>query len=247
MGFHLPAVYAQLLSSDMGTLFVSPDDIALDCASCGNHDLGMTCKARLGSRSAEGAQEGKCCYYRPFLPNYLVGGILKSLAGQAVRQIERMIRDREWALPIGLCPPPQFVVEYRRGEMGNLSGLRNHLCPFFDPMLRACSIWDFRDAICAAYFCNYEGSDEKAWLDWRDRLFLLQSELAAEALLRLGWLPDEFSGLWPAADGRAVEDLGVSSEIAPEAYRRIWREYAGRQSEFYQLCYERLAARDQPS
>jgi hypothetical protein len=55
----------------------------------------------------------KCCTFQPFLPNYLVGAILKSnLSGKKV--IQKMISKKRDCLPIGIVAPLDYQIKFNK-------------------------------------------------------------------------------------------------------------------------------------
>src|SRR4051812_8134014 len=112
----------------------------------------------------------KCCTFQPFLPNYLVGAILKSnLSGKKV--IQKMISKKRDCLPIGIVAPLDYQIKFNkhRKQFGKHADL---LCPYFDRKQKNCGIWKFRGVVCTSFFCesSYGKKGKAFWNQFSDYL-----------------------------------------------------------------------------
>lgn len=189
----------------------------------------------------------KCCTYHPVLPNYAVGGLLADESAEGAegrRRIRDKIAQRIGVTPLALLPSAKDRLLYRHG-MAGFGRAHALLCPFLEQERGACTVWKFREAACATWFCKHErGQDALSfWHELRDYLLLTQGLLSAFALRSLGWDVDRI----PRVTGR-VSDLDARDldEMAPDsaAYAATWGEWAMREEELYRSAYEVVRALD---
>jgi hypothetical protein len=117
----LPAFYTQILPNEILGLEINETK-----ATCDKCIMAPKYKPDL-----------KCCTFQPFLPNYLVGAILKSnLLGKTV--IQKMIARKKDCLPIGIVAPLDYQLKFNkhRKQFGKHEDL---LCPYFDKKLK--NLW----------------------------------------------------------------------------------------------------------
>jgi Fe-S-cluster containining protein len=237
----LPSLYQNLLPGFFRQDV--PEETKATCATC------AMCKD-----SAQGAVESvdgvnrffrpdtKCCTYYPRLPNYLVGALLsdeRPELAEGRRRVEEKIAARIGVGPQWMRPPARFQLLYKNGHQffGRTASMR---CPYFVLDTGGCSIWAYREAVCSTFFCKYvAGADgRKFWMSLKTYLTLAEIQLSRWTALQL--LPDYILSGKDRADihttALTVEDL---DDTAPPAkvYNELWKEYAGREAEYYRACY----------
>lgn len=181
----------------------------------------------------------KCCTFVPSLPNFRVGAILTDQDPATARGRETVlarIRARDGATPMLLGPARAYGVIYSRlgGEVFGKD--RSLVCPHYDA--GRCSIWKWREAVCATYFCRFDRAEagRSVWNAVRRLLNSLETAVARHCALGTG------------VDGPALEAIITLDEAAregaltrvttPERIERAWGGFRGREEEFYVRCWE---------
>ncbi len=134
---------------------------SLDCVNCE-----MSCGVK-----AVYKPDLKCCTYHPFLPNYLVGGVLAEGDSYAQAQIKKQIKELKFITPMGIVAPEayQFKFSYKKVEdYGNDESL---LCPYYDQ--GSCSVWQFRSSECQQFHCrsDYGHKGLSFWKEFGESLY----------------------------------------------------------------------------
>jgi hypothetical protein len=210
-----------------------------DCAMCARPTV------RPGPRSHYFDPSTKCCTYVPDLHNFLVGRILSDddpAARTGRTRVEQAIREGIAVTPLGLGRPPVFSLLYANGSnaFGRSQSLR---CPYFIEDGGRCGVWRHRESTCMTWFCKHvRGSVGFAF--WRDGLHrllrVIEVDLARWCVLEIG-LSDE--ALRHLSDREAwtqvAEPLNaeaIDHRVEAERYAQIWREWRGREVEFFVRC-----------
>ena len=200
----------------------------------------------------------KCCSFVPTLPNFLVGRILLERGrGAAERSgrasVEARIRAGVGVSPLGVSPPPTFVVLYRSAAeaFGRARALR---CPHFVEEGGLCGIWKHRNSTCATWFCKFvRGQTGRAfWRELQEFLAAIERSLTRFALLEIDPGPESLAALYPPTSslGAPAESLtagDLDGEVEPERRRTLWGRFLGRERELYQRAarlVDRLAWAD---
>ncbi len=134
--------------------------------------------------------------------------------------------------------PPAYWLRY--GAAPSAFGrARDLLCPYFDE--GRCTVWSFREAVCATYYCKHEqGADGLAfWQAVRQYLAELGEALVTHALLELGFGPEQ-SLERPAADLTPEELDGLPLPAAE--YGARWGRWAGREEDCFREAHRVVAA-----
>ncbi|MBI4345565.1 MAG: hypothetical protein HY553_01840 [Elusimicrobia bacterium] len=181
----------------------------------------------------------KCCTFVPSLPNFRVGAILSDADPAAARGRETVlarIRARDGATPLVLAPPRSFGVLYARLGAEVFGKDRGYLCPHYDA--GRCSIWKWRESVCATYYCRFDRGEtgRSLWNGVRRLLNTLENAVARQCALGAG-----IDG--PALDALIVfdeagRDGSMTRVTTPERVDRSWGEFRGREEEFYARCWE---------
>ncbi len=225
-----------------------PSETKATCASC-----------TMCASSAQGAVESvdgvsrlfrpdtKCCTYYPRLPNFLVGALLaddSEAMAEGNRRVREKLASRVGVTPQWLSPPARYTFLYRNARQffGRTSSLR---CPFYESSQGGCTIWAYREAVCSTFFCKYVAGEDgrKFWMTLKTWLSLAEIQLSRYAVLQL--LPDYvLSGRDKPERGPEVltpEDLD-ERPLPEKEYAALWGKWAGRESGFYQACFELVRA-----
>jgi hypothetical protein len=193
------------------------------------------------------APKVKCCTYHPLLPNYAVGGLLLDETAEGAegrRRIREKIAQRIGIAPLGILPPGKHRLLYRFGKDG-FGRAKALACPYLDQEQGQCTVWAYREAVCATWFCKYNNGRDglSFWTQLRDYLLGLESVLSAHALHELGWDADEIISALPAKLELSARDL---DDEPPDlrTYEELWGDWAGREQEFYERAFEVVRALD---
>ncbi len=136
----------------------------------------------------------KCCTFFPFLPNFLVGGILsENLPGAEV--IYKKIKNKSFALPLGVLADFKYQYRFNSKSKTDFGNRKDLLCPYYDKNQNQCGIWKYRGVVCSTYFCrsNYGLKGKKFWKELSDYLSYLELSLAEDFLVLKGFSPRDIS------------------------------------------------------
>lgn len=241
----LPVLYRQLLPDFFRKEI--PEETKATCASCA-----MCPSSASGTVEAvDGVSrlfrpDTKCCTYYPKLPNYLVGALLSDTReelGEGRRRVEEKIRGRVGVTPQWVRPSARYNLLYRNSRQffGRATSMR---CPYFELEHGGCTIWPYREAVCSTFFCKYvAGADgRKLWMTFKTYLALAEIQLSRYAALQL--LPEYIlSGRDKpeATETPSPEDLD-DKPLPEKEYAALWRQWVGREPDFYRACYEAIRA-----
>jgi Fe-S-cluster containining protein len=229
----LPEMYAPLLPAFFDT--TAPDESLSTCTNC----IMVGC----GTAAKDGfSPSTKCCTYYPWVPGYAIGGLLQHHDRLSIgrQRVAELIGQRDGISPFGIRPPKVYSMLYHRGARHGFGRSETLLCPYFDSEKGQCSIWDFRDAVCATYFCRPLAgkAGRKFWNAIKDYLSCIQRALSMyvitvlmpgnSAFLIENWLNERQSDL-------TIEDL--DGKIDEPGYRRGWADWQGKEIEFYCEAY----------
>ncbi|MCO5168405.1 MAG: hypothetical protein M9894_18860 [Planctomycetes bacterium] len=188
----------------------------------------------------------KCCAFLPWLPNFLVGRILRDgdpspVAQAGRRSVEARVAARVGVTPLGLDRPPLRDLHLRHAldAFGHSRALR---CPHYvDEDGGLCGIWRHREATCATWFCRFErgrvGFD--LWQQVKALLQEVERDLALRCALDAGVDPALLARLLPQDDapaqaGRPWQELEGAPD--PAVYAAAWGPWEGREVELYRAC-----------
>ncbi|HYO74436.1 MAG TPA: hypothetical protein VEU33_51010 [Archangium sp.] len=241
----LPVLYRDLLPDFFRAEL--PNEEKATCSSC------AMCPS-----SAQGAVESvdgvsrlfrpdtKCCTYYPKLPNYLVGALLSDTReelGEGRRRVGEKIAGHVGVTPQWLRPSARYNLLYRNSRQffGRAASMR---CPYFEEQQGGCTIWPYREAVCSTFFCKYvAGADgRKLWMTFKTYLALAEIQLSRYAVLQL--LPEYIltgRDKPELAETPTLEDLD-DKPLPEKEYAALWRQWAGREVEFYRACYDTIRA-----
>jgi Fe-S-cluster containining protein len=235
----VPAVYRRLLPP-----FFARDAIREEKATC--QSCAMCAPAGATSDGMTYFRpDTKCCTYQPFLPNFLVGGVLRDdnpALAEGARRVRERIARRIGVTPRWLGPGRKYSLlleASRPTAFGRSTALR---CSFYEPQGGLCTIWKHRDAACSTFFCKHVGGgDGKVfWVALESWLAYVERTLAAFAVATLApelQEPEVARGILTRED---LEDRPPSESD----YASYWGAWLGREDELYLRCHEVIAGID---
>ncbi len=189
----------------------------------------------------------KCCTYHPFVPNFLIGAALTdhSKAGAAGRSILRgRIASGDGVSPLGIGPGrvEDLLSESESETFGRARALR---CPYYvDGPRGNCSIWRFRDGICATWFCKHTrgGVGRTYWAAAARFLLAVDRALARHALVTLDPGAEALAiAFAPAPTTRRLVSADLDRRADPATARRLWGRYYGHEEPFFSDCWQVIA------
>lgn len=212
-----------------------------------------TCENCTRCRSAQSPFiNTKCCDYHPHLANYLVGGLLSddsAIFGVGQARVREKIAEKKGVTPYGIIPPVAYVKErkalYSIEESFHKvarAGAESLLCPYYDN--GHCSVWKYRENLCVTFFCSSSGG-QKGWNFWdkvNEYIRLAERELSKYVMLQLGWPSEAIitNYIKPSYIGLENEQ----GEVDEKKYKKLWRDWAGREEEFYTRAFEIVKSLD---
>jgi len=235
----LNPIYGQLFPE----IFDRPEvvETRATCDTCAMCDHGQTAPVEMEYFHPD----AKCCTWHPNLPNYLVGAILADTSedlAEGRKRIREKIAARIGVTPQYVAAPRKYSVLYSatRGQ-GFFGRTMSMMCPYFDKENGGrCTVWKYRESVCSTYFCKYTAG-KPGWEFWdtiKSYLFHVERTLAQFAATVVDPTVKE-----PDVEpGRMTrEDL---EDRAPKVddYFACWGGWAGREEEFYILCYQKVLA-----
>jgi hypothetical protein len=202
-----------------------------------------TCDRCVMLKPSEGAEDAtyfhpavKCCTFQPNIPNFLAGRILSdadpSIAGGRAA-LEQRIARRVAVTPSHVGAGAVFGLLYKStpNAFGRAPALR---CSYLTPE-GGCGVWKYRPGVCATWFCKHvRGQTGRRFWQLADKLLReVELELALHCLAEMKVGSAEVGDV-TARPGPDVSEL--DGEIDWAAYRRLWGEWAGRETDFYRAC-----------
>jgi hypothetical protein len=238
MGFkkireYVPDFYHRLLPS-----FFEKEIPAEVFASCGNCPMTASTREEMDLEiSRPFSPESKCCTFVPRIPNYFAGAVFTDPESKTGRDLLRnRINDRRGIFPHGIYPDKKYRLLYEFGRNKGFGKSTLLKCPYYLEGKFNCSLWKYRESICATWFCKYLGGEagRAFWYEMRDFFKLIQEKLMDYAIRELG-----LTIISPFGDDEqlSVEDLD-DLPMNPMEYRRRWQQWEGREEEFYIRSFE---------
>ncbi|MFP5519759.1 MAG: hypothetical protein ACLGGX_07640 [Bdellovibrionia bacterium] len=230
----LPPIYSRFLPQEL--LSFDPKELKATCHKC-------AMAKENGHRGKTFYQANlKCCTYEPFIPNFMVGAILKNSANSAGAEvIQQKIVKREYALPIGLVPSVRYQLQFKENKEKIFGKDPEYLCSFYDVETQLCTIWRQRGNVCTTFHCksSYGVAGKKFWNQFGHLLSYVEQILLEEALIQLDFSPRQVSELF----GYLNRESGTVAEhktwVLPEKKaRELWNGYFDEQIQFYIKAFE---------
>jgi hypothetical protein len=232
----LPSLYGPLLPDFFDrTAILETRATCADCAMC---DKGGASPAL---ETAFFRPDIKCCSYHPTLPNYLVGALLEDASpGFEVGRgrIREKIARRIGVTPEWLAAPRKFLVLFEAARESSFGRSDSLLCPYYDRAGGNCSIWRYRESVCATFFCKHTAgaAGHAFWTALRRYLFHVERLLARHAAKSID----------PALRDPDLPRMKLTREDledrppAETTYAGTWGAWVGREEDFYRKCADRV-------
>jgi hypothetical protein len=238
----LPPLYAAWMNQMLAGPI--PQETSATCDNCA-----MCSQDHRAGAGNSFLPETKCCTYVPVLANYLVGRILAeddpASASGRVTVVARL-RAGVGATPLGLDIPPAYRLLYMNSAeaFGRSQALR---CPHYPASEGGrCGIWKQRAGICATWFCKHRRGavGQRFWVALEQLLAAVERQLARWCVLEMEVGVAALRQLFPRTavpgQGKGVDYRALDGTVDPAAYSRLWGNWHGRESEFYEACARRV-------
>lgn len=223
-----------------------PKEVEADCANCSMCDP--------ESSDAQAPRVGyfhrltKCCTFLPELPNFLVGAALCDSTAEMKRgrdTIQARIDRGLGVTPFGLFRDPTYDLLYRSRKQSLTDGFGQNTtltCPHYAADTGQCTIWRYREATCATWFCKYVrgAAGQRFWQDLVKPLLasieralcfhcltVSRFEFPLELLKRRAWDPNTPAGEREAAGANELDEL--------------WGTAINQKAAFYRECFEKIS------
>lgn len=186
----------------------------------------------------------KCCTFQPFLPNYAVGAILSQTSEnylEAQKVIRKKIKNREYALPIGILPSVKYQVEFIKNKKKIFGKDKEYLCPYYNKDNNSCGIWRYRGSVCTSFYCmsSYGKKGQDFWRQVRNYLSYTEMLLMEEALVHLDFSPREVSEQIGYLDRRKGDELELKShQLSKKLFNQYWKDRVSDPEDFYIKTYD---------
>lgn len=238
MGFkqirdYIPAFYHRFLPPFFEN--VIPAEIF---ARCGNCPMTAYDRQEMESEiSRPFSPETKCCTFIPRVPNYFAGAVFTDKETKTGGDLLRIrIRGKRGIFPQGIYPDKKYSLLYEFGRKNGFGKSSLLKCPYYVQGEFNCSLWKYRESICATWFCKYLGGEtgRTFWNGMRDLFKLVQDKMIEHAIRELG-----LTVIPPFGDDEqlSAEDLDDLPMHRLE-YQRRWQQWEGREEEFYISCFK---------
>lgn len=183
--------------------------------------------------------ETKCCTFTPRIPNYMAGAILSDndpamLEGK--KRITERIRSGRGIYPNGVYPTPEYTRLYTQRASREFGRNSELVCPYFTGGRYNCTIWKYREAICALWFCKHLASarGREFWKVVIDYMKYMQESLINTSAYVCGLEPVDPYG----EGGRPGYNEPHDAADAGNNYAALWKQWAGHEEEYYIKCHE---------
>jgi hypothetical protein len=209
------------------------------------HNCPMTSTTReemVNDMSKPFAPDTKCCTFTPRLPSYMAGAILSD-SDPAIEEGRRRLTERIMSgrgiYPNGVYPTPEYSRLYIERAPRDFGRNRELLCPYFTEGEYNCTIWKYREAICALWFCKHLAgtAGREFWKAVIDYMKYMQESLINVSAWMCGLEPVDPYG----EGGRPGYTEPADEKEAGEKYSELWKEWAGHETEYYMKCYQIVA------
>lgn len=224
----LPKIYQGLLP-DFFDLDVPQESLAT-CHNC------IMVRSKESNGEPGFHQDTKCCTYHPYLANYLVGGILSdqgptSQLGKSL--IQSRIEEKDGVTPLRLRPSHNYQIRFELFKDINFGRSLTLKCPFLDS--GSCSIWEYRESMCALWFCKSVGGKAGTdfWESLRQAVKILEKGVSTHIAESL----DVELDLIPRFNSKTIKKASQIKEVTADQYKRMWGRWLGKELVYYRRCY----------
>jgi hypothetical protein len=228
-----PPIYKALL----GEIFDEPavKEARATCENCEMCDKGTMPPA---VNAVFFDKDIKCCSYFPSLPNYLVGSILEDEEfAEGARRVKKIIASKIGVTPYWVGPSNKWELLYNASSASAFGRAPSLRCPYYDN--GRCSIWRHRETVCSTFYCKfvYGANGSLFWKSLKTYFCYVEEMLAAYAARSV--CPDIKEP--PNTSKLTMQEL---EDLPPldTAYKSWWRDWAGREEEFYKACAAKVRA-----
>lgn len=185
----------------------------------------------------------KCCTFHPYLPNYAVGALLEAewVAPSVKELLREKIRNREYALPMGIFVPVAYQVNFNNRNTEDFGNKEEFRCPYYDKIKQQCGIWKYRGSVCTSYFCASDRGPEglQFWELLGEYLHVSEMVLAQDCIVSMGLSPesiDEQLEYINCQTGTPEELSSNSMSIA--LFKHHWSDWGDDIEAFYKGCFK---------
>jgi Fe-S-cluster containining protein len=199
-------------------------------------ECGSTCDACPKVAEENFHPDVRCCSYHPRIPNVLLGFALEDPATAPL--IEKVIAEG-LTIPDGLqSTPMELRLSLRQAVTPRGSGVTDVVCRFLDVENRKCGIYDYRNSVCATFFCNFDRPDgETFWKSLETLAGQCEGALSQWAIAKMGLDIDAYISRFDslAAEMPRLESLPTASWPA-DVLKLLWGAWYGREADFFRGC-----------
>lgn len=147
----------------------------------------------------------KCCTYRPFFSNFLLG---------YAESLNLLPEDWhcEWdLLVVGASPNVQYRKNFKKIGSWGFGTETQLLCTFFSSQSRSCKVWSARPGVCRAFYCKSSFSEEGSayWKKFEDFVWHLEWCLLEDFLFTKGFTLDDVALLKRYLDDTVKVKVGL--------------------------------------
>ena len=176
----------------------------------------------------------RCCTFIPRVPNFLLGMALQSSSSLHLH-VTKMI-EQGFLTPEGLQHnPSQWLLALENDAAGTYGKSSKLVCPNLDITTKNCKIYAFRNASCATFFCNNDHGKTGAyfWDSLNDVMGRIEFRLMQWSLRAVGFDFDAYLEAYSSITSQGLQDAinAKTHTWKPEAMRRLWGSWFGREAE----------------
>jgi len=231
----LSPIYKKILPKEVAQIEL-PEERFAQCSNC-HH-----CHNQKNFRFAT-----KCCDYHPRLPNYIIGAILSDTDANLTAGRERIltkIKNKRGVTPYGILAPLDYHQKFqanrkKKGQHSSQEEFTALKCPYLTTD-GLCSIYKYRSDICPVFYCMSSSGAEgsKFWNLAYQYMLDIERKLTIYALQEIGY-PITAIQTGPLSPIHfKIEDK--SGAINEKNYQKLWKIWAGKEIEFYKICYNQI-------
>lgn len=230
----IPELYHRFLP-EVFHLEIPPEPFA-DCSDC---PLICSRTEEVGTDKAKPfSPEMKCCTFSPRIPNYMVGAILSDEDTNTIEGKERLLKiisSHQGVFPNGVYPTKKYKLLYEASCLDSFGRSELLKCPYFQSGEFNCTIWKYREAICALWFCKHlAGTTGFAfWNAIIEYMKFVQETLISYCFAQLDMPYSDPYGKEITMSYEDLEELPMKESVM----QQNWNKWAGREVAFYKECY----------